>query len=52
MTANILSSEIESILEDKTSYEKMAKAALAFHKPDAAMKIARVLVDMALSHER
>lgn len=52
MTSNILSSEVESMIEDKESYQRMAKAAKAFHKPDAAMKIARVLVDIALSHER
>ena len=52
MTANILSSEIERMIEDKTNYELMAKNAKAFHKPDAAMKIARAIVDMALSHEK
>src|SRR3989338_1784015 len=51
MTANILSSEIERIIGDKVGYEKMAQSAKAFHKPDAAMKIARALVDIALSHE-
>ncbi|OGI86083.1 hypothetical protein A3A05_01555 [Candidatus Nomurabacteria bacterium RIFCSPLOWO2_01_FULL_41_12] len=52
MTANILSSEIERIIEDKAGYEQMAKNAKAFHKPDAATKIARALVDIALSHEK
>ncbi len=52
MTANILSSEIEKIIEDKKNYEIMAKNAKAFAKSDAAMKIARALVDMALSHEK
>jgi len=52
MTANILSSEIERITEDKEGYEIMAKNAKAFNKPDAAMKIARALVDIALSHEK
>lgn len=52
MTANILISEIENIIGDKAGYERMAKAAKSFNKPDAAMKIARVLVDIALSHER
>ncbi len=52
MTANILSSEIERITEDKTSYETMAKSAKAFAKPNAAMKIAHALVDIALSHEK
>jgi len=51
MTANILSSEIERIIEDKEGYKMMRENAKAFHKPDAAMKIARELVDIALSHE-
>lgn len=51
MTANILSSEIERIMGDKAGYELMAKNAKAFSKPGAAEKIARELVDLALSHE-
>ena len=51
MTANILSSEIEKVTEDKAGYAIMAQNAKAFAKPDAAMKIARALVDIALSHE-
>jgi len=52
MTANILSGEIERITEDKASYNVMAQNAKAFNKPDAAMKIARALIDIALSHEK
>lgn len=52
MTANILSSEIERILNDKTSYELMKQSAKAFSKPGAAEKIARQLVNIALSHEK
>jgi len=52
MTANILISEIERILSDKTGYEQMKKSAKAFGKPEAAAKIARELVNIALSHER
>jgi UDP-N-acetylglucosamine--N-acetylmuramyl-(pentapeptide) pyrophosphoryl-undecaprenol N-acetylglucosamine transferase len=52
MTANILSSEIERIMTDKASYELMAKNAKAFSKSGAAEKIARELVDIALSHEK
>jgi UDP-N-acetylglucosamine--N-acetylmuramyl-(pentapeptide) pyrophosphoryl-undecaprenol N-acetylglucosamine transferase len=51
MTANILSSEIERITEDKAGCELMAQNAKAFGKHDAAMKIARALCDIALSHE-
>ncbi|MSU44824.1 UDP-N-acetylglucosamine--N-acetylmuramyl-(pentapeptide) pyrophosphoryl-undecaprenol N-acetylglucosamine transferase [Candidatus Nomurabacteria bacterium] len=52
MTANILSSEIERITDDKIGYDVMAKSAKAFNKPEAAMKIAQALVDIALSHEK
>lgn len=52
MTANILSSEIERITEDKEIYDQMAKNAKAFYKTDAAEKIARELVNIALSHEK
>jgi UDP-N-acetylglucosamine--N-acetylmuramyl-(pentapeptide) pyrophosphoryl-undecaprenol N-acetylglucosamine transferase len=52
MTANILSSEIERIMGDKAGYETMSQNAKAFGKPGAAEKIARELVDIALSHEK
>ena len=52
MTANILISEIERTLENKANYEKMAKNAKVFSKSGAAEKIARELVDIALSHEK
>lgn len=51
MTANILSSEIERIMEDKAVYNKMVSNALLFNKKDAAVKIARELLNIALSHE-
>lgn len=52
MTANILKSEIERILDDKNGYERMIQNAKDFSKKGAAEKIARELVDMALSHEK
>jgi len=52
MTANIFYSEIEQILENPEIQKQMAAKAKAFGKPDAAMKIARVLVDTALAHEK
>ena len=52
MTANILSSEIDRIIENKEDYKKMAENAKAFSKEGAAEKIARELVDIALSHEK
>jgi len=51
MTANILCSEIERILGDKVSYERMVQSAKNFSKSGAAEKIARELVNLALSHE-
>jgi UDP-N-acetylglucosamine--N-acetylmuramyl-(pentapeptide) pyrophosphoryl-undecaprenol N-acetylglucosamine transferase len=51
MTPNILIAEIERILGNKKTAEQMSKNAKAFHKPDAALKIAEQLVDIALSHE-
>src|SRR3989338_9389690 len=52
MTANILSSEIERIIENETNWKQMSENAKAFNKPGAAMKIARAIVDLALSHEK
>jgi UDP-N-acetylglucosamine--N-acetylmuramyl-(pentapeptide) pyrophosphoryl-undecaprenol N-acetylglucosamine transferase len=52
MTGNILMSEIDRILGDEKTKSRMASSAKAFYKPDAAKKIARELVDIALSHEK
>ncbi len=52
LTGNILLAEIERILGDKTEYEHMAKAARNFGKTGAANKIARELIETALSHEK
>ncbi len=51
MTANILSSEIERIIGDKETYDQMVRSAKAFNKSGASEKIARELVDIAMSHE-
>jgi UDP-N-acetylglucosamine--N-acetylmuramyl-(pentapeptide) pyrophosphoryl-undecaprenol N-acetylglucosamine transferase len=52
MTANILCSEVDRIIGDKIIWERMKKSAGAFNKPNAAEKIARELIDMALKHEK
>ncbi len=52
MTGNIFASEIERIIENKEVSLEMSKNAKAFSKGDAAMKIARAIVDLALSHEK
>ena len=51
MTSNIISSEIERIVGDKEVYDSMVKNALAFNKKDAAEKIAKEIMRIALSHE-
>jgi len=52
MTANILSSEIERIVEDKEIWNNMANSAKTFNKPNAAYKIARELINIAMSHQK
>lgn len=52
MTANILSSEIERITGDQALLEQMTKNAKAFNNTGAAEKIARAIIDLALSHEK
>jgi len=52
MTANILGAEVERILENKEEWAKMSQSAKAFGHKDAATKIARALVDMAIIHEQ
>ena len=52
LSPTILLAEIQRFYSDKPRAEKMARAALAFSTPDAARKIAEVLVDICLSHEK
>lgn len=52
LTANILYSEILRVLDDKNHIQKMIHGAKAFFVPDAALKIAREIVDISLSHEK
>ena len=51
LTTEILLSEIEKILSNPELQAKMAAAAKAFAKPDAAKKIAEQIIDIALTHE-
>ena len=51
LTANILVAEIDRIMSDKATWFHMQKSAKDFYKPEAALKIAREIVDIALSHE-
>ncbi len=52
LSTPIILSETKRILGDETRWKNMSHAAKAFATPDAAHKIARLIVDMALSHEK
>ncbi len=52
MTGNIFFSEVERIVENENIKNEMSQNAKAFAKSDGALKIARALVDIALSHEK
>jgi UDP-N-acetylglucosamine--N-acetylmuramyl-(pentapeptide) pyrophosphoryl-undecaprenol N-acetylglucosamine transferase len=52
LTASVLKSEIDLILQHKDQYDAMAARAKAFYKPDAARLIAAEAVTIALEHER
>lgn len=51
LSSHILISEIDAIMETPGRREKMTQSALSFARTDSADKIARVLIDIALSHE-
>ena len=51
LTTNILVEEIDRILQDKNLKEKMSEAAKNFARLDAADKIAREIINIALTHE-
>ena len=50
LTPNTLFSEIDRILDNKPGLEKMAKAAKEFSQPDAAKRIAKEILNLALEH--
>lgn len=52
LSSGILIAEIKRILGDKERQQKMSEAAKNFSQPEASQKIARVLLDIALSHEK
>ena len=52
LTTHLLVAEIDKLMTDKAKGEEMSKNALKFAHPDAAAKIARELVNIALSHEK
>ncbi len=50
MTPYLLTSEIQSIMEDPVRYEAMSRAARAFATPDAAKAVASILLGIAIEH--
>ncbi len=52
LSPTILLSEIDRYLMDRARWEKMSAAAKTFATKDAAEKIAKQIVDIALSHEK
>lgn len=51
LSPHILNAEIDRLIIDPQLREKMSVAAKEFSRPDAARKIATVLVETAISHE-
>lgn len=52
LTPEILTTEINDILKDENRFKKMREGALAFAKPDAAEKLAQVIMQICLAHEK
>ncbi len=52
LTPHLLVSEIARVIGDDALREQMARASAQFYRPDAARKIAEVLLGIALRHER
>lgn len=51
LTSHILASEIDRIMETKEIRDTMARSARAFARPDAAKKMAQVILGTVLEHE-
>lgn len=51
LSPHVLVAEIRRIMQNKELQAKMAESARSFAKPDAARKIASVLLEIAISHE-
>ena len=50
LTPYLLTSEIQSIMNDQARYEAMSRAARNFSNPNAAENIASILIGIALEH--
>ncbi len=51
LSPHILIAEIDRIMQNKDIQSQMAEAAGAYARPDAAKKIAQILIETALEHE-
>jgi len=51
LTPNVLVAEIERIVQNPDIHASMSEAARGFAKPDAARKLARIIIDIGLTHE-
>lgn len=51
LTPHVLSAEIDRLMADTALREKMSRAGKEFARPDAARKIARLLLDVGIEHE-
>ncbi len=51
LTPHVLSAEIDRLMNDATLREKMSIAGKEFARPEAARKIARMLLDIGIEHE-
>ncbi len=51
LTPHVLSAEIDRLMADTHQREQMTKAAKEFARPDAARKIARMLLEIGIEHE-
>lgn len=52
LSPHLLVSQVDTILENKNTSDEMRQKAKAFSKPDAAKKVAKLLVDILKSHEK
>jgi UDP-N-acetylglucosamine--N-acetylmuramyl-(pentapeptide) pyrophosphoryl-undecaprenol N-acetylglucosamine transferase len=50
LTPHLLTTEIHSIISSPQRYQQMAEAAAAFAVPDAALKIAQILISIGQEH--